>query len=331
MSSRNDIFQGARMKLTAFYTGSVLFIVMIFSLGIYLYFGSEITGDFEYEGEDIGREQALEQEFIDTAEQRLRITLLAVDFSAMFVAVSLGWLLAGKTLKPIQISMEQQKQFIADAAHELRTPLAVIKAGLETVEIGSKPTQDDYRQLNNELHEEIDRVVALTNDLLFLARSDQYAQHAECQEIDLAAVCSRQVNLMFAFAEQKGVGLNANIAPGTRILGNEGQLGQLVLNLLKNAIDYNQPGGDVSLSLKSTGAKATLVISDTGIGIDQDELKHVFRRFHKADTSRERSGAGAGLGLSIVREIVSAHGGDISMESELGSGTRATVVFNQAD
>lgn len=328
---RNDIFRRARLKLTVFYGLSVFLIVIVFSLGIYMFFGADIVGDFEYEGGGGANEQALEQEFVKVAQRRLISTLIAVDLGAALLALAAGWILAGRTLSPIRESLEQHKRFVSDAAHELRTPLSVMKAGLETIDSGTEPVLEDYQELSADLREEIGRVVDLTNDLLFLARGDQGALAAAMSKVDLSRICARQAKLLEPYAGEKGVSLETDITPGLAVMGDEGQISRLVLNLLKNAIDYNRRGGDVHLSLSCEDNKADMTVTDTGMGIGREDLRRVFERFYKADAARERSEGGAGLGLSISWEIVRAYSGEIRIDSSAGEGTSVTVLFDLPD
>lgn len=324
----NDVFIRARLKLTAFYGVSVLLIVLTFSLGIYIFFGSDMVGEFEYEGNDSATEQALEQEFVDVAQGRLQVTLIVVDLGATLLALAIGWMLAGRTLKPIRETMGRHQQFISDAAHELRTPLAVMRAGLDTVDSGAAATLADYRLLAADLHEEIDRMVDLADDLLLLARSDQSTLSTSRGTIALSQICGRQLKLILPYAKQQGVKIIEDIEEGLTITGDENQMERLILNLLKNAIDYNQEGGRVTLSLAREGTKAVITVSDTGMGISREDLDKVFGRFYKADAARERKDSGSGLGLSIAREIIRGHQGEVNIESNVGEGTTVTVRFD---
>jgi len=321
------MFRRARLRLTIYYTFGVIFIVVLFSLGVYLIFdlglfsGSEIAP-----GED-GFELALEQKE-DEAESRLLLTLIFVDSGTVFLALALSWFLAGKTLAPIQDILKQQKRFVSDAAHELRTPISIMKASLDTIDAGAEPTVDDYRKQSADLQEEIVRIVNLTDDLLFLSRGEQHFAAMPKTRVDFSTICVKIINSLQSYAAQKDVLLRHEIEPGLRCLADENQLGRLVLNLLKNATDYNRPGGDVLLTLTGAGNKINLMITDTGIGISQKDLQNVFERFYKADASRQRSDSGTGLGLSIAREIVRSHEGGIKIESKIGEGTKVTVVLD---
>lgn len=325
---RNNIFRRARLKLTVFYAGSIMLILAIFSIGVYVLFEGDVAGDFESTGQDTQYEEQLQQQFASDARQRLLLTLAIVDLGTSVLAISLGWFLSDKTLAPIQTASKKQQQFVSDAAHELRTPLSVMKAGLETIEAGSEPKIEHYQRLNRELREEIDRVVVLSNDLLFLSQSDQAALLGAKSQVDISAVCSRQVELMKSYARQKGVRSRSEIQPGLRINGDEDQINRLVLNLLKNAVDYNRKGGESFLTLSGSGRKIVLEISDSGIGMSREDLVHVCERFFKSEKSRERLDGGAGLGLSIVEEIVRFHDGKMKIESKLGVGTKVTVIID---
>ncbi|MHB1324661.1 MAG: sensor histidine kinase [Thermoleophilia bacterium] len=325
---RNNIFWSAKLKLSAFYTGSILLIVILFSLGVYVLFNRNIETDFGYQGGDSQQEAVLQQQLISQTRHRLLVTLSIVDLSTVALSVLLGWFLADNTLAPIQTALKRQKQFVSDAAHELSTPLSVMKAGLQTVERGHKPTTNDYRQLNTDLLEETNRLVDLTSDLLFLSRSDQPSLTAIKKTVNISSVCSKQLELLQAYAEQKGVHLSHTVQPNLFIFGDEGQIKRLVLNLLKNAVDYNKKDGESKLSLSKSGNEIILEVSDTGIGINQEDLKHVFKRFYKSDSARERSNSGTGLGLSIAKEIATFHQGKVHIESKVGEGTKVVVVFD---
>ncbi|MHB9052529.1 MAG: sensor histidine kinase [Thermoleophilia bacterium] len=325
---RNNIFWSAKLKLSAFYTGSILLIVILFSLGVYVLFNRNIGTDFEYQGGDSQQETALQQQLIIQTRHRLLVTLSIVDLSAVSLSVLLGWFLADKTLAPIQTALKRQKQFVSDAAHELSTPLSVMKAGLETLEIGTKPTIKDYRQLNTDLLEETNRLSDLTSDLLFLSRSDQSSLPVVRTKINISSICSKQVELLQAYAEQKGVRLSHTVQPNLFMFGDEGQIKRLVLNLLKNAVDYNKKDGESKLSLFQSGNEIILEVADSGIGINQEDLKHVFKRFYKSDTARQRADSGTGLGLSIAKEIATFHQGKIHIKSKAGEGTKVEVVFD---
>lgn len=323
------MFSRARLKLTAIYTGTVLLIVFFFSVGFFLIANLDFFGGMEIAPE--GDHFNLSQEFEAAIDRKVITALLMIDPIIIILTLGIGWFLAGRTLRPIQHNLQQQKRFVSDAAHELRTPLSIMKAGLETIEAGSSPGIDDYQNLNLELLDEINRIVNLTSDLLFLSSGALSAATTVMKNIDISAICAKNANLMTSYSAQNGVLLNEEIEPGLHCQGDEHQIGRLLLNLFKNAIDYNREGGEVFLRLTRAGKKIILEISDSGIGISQEDLQHIFERFYKVDDSRERLNSGTGLGLSIVKAIVRAQHGKIGVESKVGEGTKVTVSLNALD
>lgn len=275
-------------------------------------------------------EIATEQRIISGAIHKLRIILLSVDGGIVVVAGAFGYYLAGRTLQPIQKSLERQKRFVSDAAHELRTPLAAIKTGIEITNSKGKTTLRECKNLLSELLEEVDYLINMTNDLLFLARTDEGIYNVTNMEerVNISSICSKQVLLLKSYADKKKIHIKEDIRDTYYIKGNEEELNRLVANLLRNAIDYNRPNGEVSLFLNHTSGTVILQIVDTGMGISSDDLKHIFERFYKADKSRSTLSSGAGLGLSIVKEIVDRHKASIKIQSELGKGTEIKVIFH---
>lgn len=336
------MFSRARLKLTAFYAGTILIIVAFFSAGLFLIDDLDLfglidnapAGDMKWNPSG-GMELAPEgdhfnisQEFGEAIDRKLTAALLIIDPVIFLFTLTIGWLLAGKAIAPLQDSMKKQKRFVSDAAHELRTPLSIMKTGLETMEIGAKPTNQDYRELNGELLDEINRLTNLTNDLLLLSHgADESAETVVTALIDISEICAKMVHLMMPYASQNSVRLKQEIDPGIKALADNDQVSRLLLNLLKNAIDYNREDGEVLLRLTKNGKIIRLEISDTGIGIAPENLEHIYNRFYKVDDSRERSNSSSGLGLSIVNAIVHDHGGNINVESQIGVGTTVTVTL----
>lgn len=226
--------------------------------------------------------------------------------------------------------MERQKRFVADSAHELRTPLAIIKTGIETTLASKKLTLRDYKELNKDLLLEIDNLINLTNNLLFLSNSDTKNQTVNFEKVDLSLICSKQIKFMEKYAINKGVKIISDIKDKYYVKGDKEKLNRMVANLLKNSIDYNIKGGSVILTIEKADFNIILKITDTGIGINQEDLKHVFERFYKADKSRNISDSGAGLGLSIVKEIANIHKIHINIRSDIGKGTTIILIFKEA-
>ena len=324
INSKSKPFQQARLKLALMYAAGVCVIVIAFSLAVYGVFAKDIAGEVGPIEQTPQIEIDRENQIIDTAKARLRTTLFVADGLIIIITVGLSYWIAGRTLRPVEAAYEKQKKFVADAAHELRTPLAVMKTGAETA-LAGKTSKQQLEKLTHESLDEINFLSQTVNDLLFLAQSDE-KQTPVLTEINLSDITRRQVILMRPHAEQKKITLEDNIEADLYINGNEEQLKRLITNLVQNATQYSHSKSKITVSLVKDGQQANLTIADNGIGISASELKRIFDRFYKTDRARTESG-GVGLGLSIVREIVSSHKGTITIKSRIGKDTEVTVFF----
>ena len=167
---------------------------------------------------------------------------------------------------------------------------------------------------------------SMVNDLLFLAQSDGFKKK-EFSRLDLGKITQNQVDSMKAYAEHKKIILKSDTGKEFFIKGNRSDLKRLLTNLMKNAIDYNKLGGSVNISLEKNKSQVILKIIDTGVGISKDNLSHIFDRFFKVDQAHMRESSGAGLGLAIIKEIVSEHNGKIEIQSQVGQGTQFLIYF----
>ncbi|MCL4385517.1 MAG: HAMP domain-containing histidine kinase [Cyanobacteria bacterium] len=298
-----------------------------FSIASYFIFSGIAQRNLEYE--DDQNLATIEQSIINKSIDRLENILLISDSGVIVLAAALGYYLAGKTLKPIKESLERQKRFVADSAHELRTPLAIMKTGIDITLASKKQTLKDYKELNQNLLNEIDNLINLTNNLLFLSNSDTKNQTVNFEKVDLSLICSKQIKFMEKYAINKEVKIISDIKDKYYVKGDKEKLNRMVANLLKNSIDYNIKGGSVILTIEKADFNIILKITDTGIGINQEDLKHVFERFYKADKSRSISDSGAGLGLSIVKEIANIHKIPIKIKSDIGKGTTVILSFKE--
>jgi two-component system heavy metal sensor histidine kinase CusS len=225
--------------------------------------------------------------------------------------------------------VERQQQFVADAAHELRGPLAAMRTSLE-VAISQDRTADAYRETIADVLEEARHLSKLANDLLLLAETGDEPRERPRERVDLTAVARQTMAMFGGVAEERAVGLVLQPMAGpVRVAGDASQLRQVLGNLLDNAIRFTPSGGMVTVSIGIDGERrdAILTVADTGCGIDEDHLGHVFDRFYKTDASRTHgeSVRGGGLGLSICRSIVERHGGSIGVRSTVDRGTTFTV------
>jgi heavy metal sensor kinase len=230
----------------------------------------------------------------------------------------------------LQAAFERQKQFTSDASHELRTPLAVMRGDIEVALRRERPPEEYRRVLTSNL-EEIMRLSRLVEDLLTLARGDTGQIELRCEPIDLNDLCRQMAEYITPLAGQREQTLTYEPPPGAPeapVMVNADllRIKQLLLNLLDNAIKYTELRGKITLKLRVEGQDAIIRVSDTGRGIPEEDLPHIFERFFRRSAkTADRSAAGFGLGLSIVKWIVDSHGGRIEARSELGKGTEFIV------
>jgi heavy metal sensor kinase len=230
----------------------------------------------------------------------------------------------------LQAAFERQKQFTSDASHELRTPLAVMRGDIE-VTLRRERSNEEYKRALTSNLEEIMRLSRLVEDLLTLARGDTGRVELRCEPVDLNDLCRRMAEYITPLADQRDQTLiyepplGAETAPVT-ISADMLRIKQLLLNLLDNAIKYTERRGKITLGLKTEEKVAIITVTDTGRGIPPEDLPHIFERFFRRSAkTADRTAAGFGLGLSIVKWIVDSHGGRIEAKSEVGKGTEFIV------
>ncbi len=229
-------------------------------------------------------------------------------------------------IERLQRSFEEVRRFTADAAHELRTPLAAMRTEAEVALRSPRSPERDQRMLEN-LLEEMERLTRLVSQLLFLCREDAGIGTGEDQTIRLEDLVSEVGEHMGVAAQEKGVGLSVDLPGSFPVQGDADRLRQLFFNLLDNAIKYTPPGGTVAVQGESSHGQIRIAVDDSGIGIPADHLPHVFERFYRVDPARSPEIEGSGLGLAICRSIAEAHGGRLGIDSGSGSGTRVTLVL----
>jgi heavy metal sensor kinase len=222
-------------------------------------------------------------------------------------------------------SFEEIRRFTADAAHELRTPLALLRTEIEVALRGVATSPPDARFLEG-LLEEIERLTRLVTQLLFLCREDAGLIAWEPHPVQLDEVVSEVADHIRVVAGERGQTLNSAHLVPCRVWGNEDRLRQVIFNLLDNAIKYTPAGGTIDISLESHNGQTRMVVSDTGIGIAAEHLAQIFDRFYRVDPSRSDQVEGTGLGLAICRSIAESHGGQLRVESTLCRGTQVTFL-----
>ena len=216
-----------------------------------------------------------------------------------------------------------RKEFLSNVSHELRTPLSSIKLMLETVV--ESPDDEAADIFLPQVLVQVDRLAALVGQLLEQARAESGQLKLNLRDVDLEEVARQIVATFEPQASNKGVRLELQAMRPVRVEADPDRLAQVCVNLIDNALRHTQAGGHVTVELDATGNDAIMRVRDTGVGIPYRDLPHIFERFYVVDRSRTRESGGAGLGLAIVKGIVEAHGGTVSTESMLGSGTVFTI------
>jgi len=224
-------------------------------------------------------------------------------------------------------SVQTQRRFLADASHELRTPLTVIKGELQELTRESHLIQRDLRERVGSVLEEVARLEHLVSGLLSLSRLDAGETQGDWIDVDLAQLALNTAEQMRLMAEDRDVDIDLSALQSAVVWGDRARLKQIIVNLLDNAIRFTPRGGAVALRTASDDSGSVLEISDTGIGIPAASLAHVFDRFYRVDAARSREDGGAGLGLSIVRSICTAHGAEVDVESRPRVGSSFRVRF----
>ena len=242
---------------------------------------------------------------------------------ACFFVISL--LLSTLALRPAERSWQQQKQFVADASHELKTPLTVILANAGILLAHSGDMADGQRKWVEYIQAEAQRMKSLVEDLLFLARSDDRRSPLRLQTVSFSDLAWEALLPFESVAFEAGVALDSQITPDLELLGDPEQLRRLVAILVDNAVKYAGPRGSASLILRPQGDEAVLSVHNTGEPIPPEHLPRLFERFYRTDSDRARSQGGYGLGLSIAKSIADGHRGRISVSSSAISGTLFTV------
>jgi heavy metal sensor kinase len=227
------------------------------------------------------------------------------------------------TFARLEAAFAQQRQFTADASHELRTPLAVIISEAQTT-LARQRSSGEYRETVETCLDAAQQMRRLTESLLELARFDASQEPIHREHFDLSEKTRVCVERIRPLAQERCLKIHCDQAPAPAY-GDADRLGQVITNLLTNAIYYNKPSGEIRVSTRAENGAAIVTVADTGQGIAPEDLPHIFERFYRADKSRSRAAGRSGLGLAISKAIVDAHGGTIEVTSQAGTGTTFTV------
>jgi signal transduction histidine kinase len=219
-----------------------------------------------------------------------------------------------------------RRQFVSDASHELKTPLASIKVLADSITQTRDMPPEMVREFVEDIGDEINRLSRLTEKLLSITRLDSNIQ-AEVMTVDIKKVVINATHMLNRLAEPENISIIPELSEGCFVDANEDDIYQIVFNLMENAVKYNVKDGQVRVFLFQKEDMVHLIISDTGVGISKEDLDRIYERFYRVDKARSREAGGSGLGLAIVQNAVMRLNGTIETESVLGEGTRITITF----
>ena len=263
---------------------------------------------------------------------RLILVLWTVGLGALILAAAGGLFMSRRAMRPVQEAFGRQRTFIADASHELKTPLTLIRADAEVLSRDLDDSDDDNRELIDDLLGETDRMNAILSDLLLLARLDAQKVSVSREPFDLALLLSETSERFAARAVAEGKNLEVEHSGKLPARGDAQRTGQILATLLDNALRFTPSGGTITVEGRVADIHVGASVTDTGPGIPPESLNRVFERFYRADansTARSRgpSGGGTGLGLSIARDLARAQGGELVAENTDKGGARFTLIL----
>jgi signal transduction histidine kinase len=338
----DDLFDRARLMLTFKY----VVMIMLISLTLSLLFYQRVSQVFNRELERIGNRYLLRLEcpgpncsvsegghhaFHMTAEEQLEASnkifnqVVWINGVVLVIATVGGFYLSGTTLAPIQKTMEEQKRFIADAAHELRTPITALKTSLE-VNLMDDDLSACSKDILQENLEDLSRLEALTDSLLKLAKAEQ--ELFELEPVNLYSVVQQALRQVRPMADKNKVQFKIKFKnQKLQVKADKSALVEVFVILFDNAIKYSPQNTEVIITAYERKSQVEVKVADHGLGIAPYHLKHIFDRFYRVDAARGKKGSGGyGLGLSLAKKILQAHHGSIRVESKLNQGT--TFILN---
>lgn len=316
------MFHAARLRLTAWYLLILAVIVAMLSFALYRLL--LLAQDSELHAAGTAARHSLVHAFARD-EVILAYQIVAVDIGVLLLATIGAYVLAGRTLRPIEDAMERQRRFAAAASHELRTPLTALQGNLE-VALLNRRAPEEYEQLLREAVADTERMGDLVRDLALLARPEADTTVLRHEPVDLRNVASAAVQDVELLAANKGQRIEVGLDGPLLVEGDSPRLRQVFVNLLENAIRYTPQGGEIRLAGRREHRNAVVEVRDTGVGIAAEDLAHLFEPFYRADQARSNADH-VGLGLSLASWIVHAHSGRIEATSQPGVGSVFTVLL----
>lgn len=324
--STSKLFDSATLRLTGWYVLILMMLSLLFSGMLYHFASEEFNRAFGPRGGErifIDNDYAVDirRQMIADSNQRLLTNLVFFNLCVLAGGGGLSYLLARRTLRPIEDALESQSRFSSDAAHELRTPLAVMQSEIEVGLRTQKPTLAGQRELLKSNLDEVHRMQTLTDRLLLLANNHD----VELAPVDIEIAAVDAMNRVITPASQKRIAIDNNVASVT-VLAHQDSLTDVITILLDNAIKYSPAGSTITLASEQRDKDIVVQVIDQGIGMKSDDIDHIFDRFYRADTSRSKMNVeGYGLGLSIAKRLMDLQGGHIEVASKVGKGSTFTL------
>lgn len=343
------MFTRARMTLTAWYLLIIMCISVSFSVVIYRVLSNEVERFATNQRVRIerriqegiffpntpppdlhGQLSLMDPDLVGETKQRIMFMLLLTNSAIFFAAGGLGYILAGKTLKPIADMVDEQHRFISDASHELRTPLTAMKTSLEVGLRDKQLTIQEAKSVITESIEQIDSLQSLSNRLLQLMQYESHNIQPTAALVDIQTSIRDAIHQILPLAKHKHIIISQELEHGN-IYGNQQDLTDLFVILLDNAIKYSAKESPVTVAMEKHDKIIAIKVIDAGIGIAKKDLPNIFGRFFRADSTRtDNATKGYGLGLAIAKKIVEAHHGTITVESTIRKGSTFQVSFRLA-
>ncbi|MEK7514173.1 MAG: HAMP domain-containing sensor histidine kinase, partial [Patescibacteria group bacterium] len=258
---------------------------------------------------------------VEAIQKSLNVLLKTLGIIFGFLIIPLGFYF-NRLLDQLQQAFKRERQFIGDVAHELKTPVAILTSGLELVLSKKRPIAEYHRVLKESLID-VNRLSQTIKNILDLAWLESENARLPQSRFNLSDALNELAEIAQKLAAKKNIRLTAEIAPGIIIAGSSDKIFRAILNVTDNAVKFTPSGKSISLSLKKLRDQAVITIKDTGIGIPQTELPHIFTRFYRG--AKTAKTLGSGLGLAIAKGIIKAHQGEINITSQVGKGTCATI------
>ena len=328
----NNIYRLATIKLTFWYLALAMLISVVFSGVVYHVANDELERGLRSQTARIYQTYPVftnDPFFVrdnDAAlgSRHILNNLIIANIAVLVGAGAASYWLAKRTLQPIAEANERQKRFVADASHELRTPVTALKMSTEVALMDESASKATLRTALASNLEEADKLESLLASLLKLSKLDSDELANSFTELALSELITEAIDHTKQLAKQKNTSIKNNSSASVAVPGDKSSLVQLFVILLDNAIKYSPANAIVEVCSSTDGTEAVITVADHGIGIERESLEHVFDRFYRADKART-SNNGYGLGLAIAKHIADMHHGSITLTSTPGKGTTATV------